>query len=146
MPKPEGSASAQTGLPPRPDSPFEPPTKLDYAVLYGGPLACLAVAAIGLMWLLGPAPRPNPIDEIRRGNIRAGMTFLQVEERLGRPNEVVNLPEGGFENTYRRTSADDLPRSGGFSQDEGTVTFDENGRVVRVRLDRVDAIPPDQQL
>ncbi|MFQ3588370.1 MAG: hypothetical protein SNJ74_10775 [Fimbriimonadaceae bacterium] len=145
MAKPKDSPSAHSGRPPRPDSPFEPPTKLDYAVLYGGPIAFLVVAVLGLSWLLGPAPRPNPVEEIRRGNVRVGMTFLQVEKRLGQPNEIVELPDGAFEYTYRRTSVEDLRRSGGFTQDEGIVTFDANGRVVRVRFDKIDAIPPDQQ-
>jgi hypothetical protein len=119
---------------------LDKPTALDYAVMFGGPLAFLILAILGIMWLLGPPPQPNPVRLLRDGAVRHGMTVVEVERRLGAPKAV--LPrDGGF--TYRYQHGSDRP----FVEEDGYVDFDLRGMVVGFAVEQRDVgqLPQGQQ-
>ncbi|MBX3118301.1 MAG: hypothetical protein KF784_04490 [Fimbriimonadaceae bacterium] len=124
----------------KPRNPDKPKlTRTDYYFLIGGPVAFIAFAILGILWILGPPPRQNPIKLIKDGEVRVGMSIGQVEDVLGRPKEISELPDGGLRYLYVR-NADTA-----FVADEGIVEFSPTGQVTRVATDQFNAVPPDQR-
>ena len=112
---------------------------VDYAFLFGGPILFLLVAYFGLMAIIGPAPRPNPVALLRSGTVSVGMDADEVVRKLGPPNATEQRPDGGLVLHYTRTAMD----SGTVSSDEGLVDVGQDGHVTGIRFDRsTPPLPP----
>lgn len=117
-------------------NPLGKPTALDYAVLFGGPIAFLAIAVFGTLWLLGPAPPNNPVSLLKKGAVQVGMTPEEVVDQVGRPKSIEPRPAGGFTYRYHRGTAEP------FVEEDAYVDFSESGRVVNVTFERTAIRPP----
>lgn len=106
---------------------------IDYAVIIGGPLVCLLIIWIGIRGIVGPAPRPSPVQMLRENAIEIGTTMSEVEKKLGRPSRVQTQPDGSYLLIYTRTV---LESSGSDSLDEATIELTPEGRVQSIRFDR----------
>lgn len=111
---------------------------IDYAVIIGGPAICLLIIWLGIRGIVGPPPRPSPIQMLRDGVIEIGAPMSTVQDRLGRPGRMQELPDGGFIFVYTRTV---LESSGSDSLDEASVQFTPGGRVERITFDRSSPPP-----
>lgn len=111
---------------------------IDYVVMIGGPLAFLLIFWLGVRMIMGPITEPSPVKKLRDGEIAIGTPMAEVEKELGRPNQVVELPDGGFRFVYTRTVFEEQTRSD--SLDEAVVEFTPTGRVQSIRFDR--STPP----
>jgi hypothetical protein len=109
---------------------------IDYAFLFGGPILFLLVAYFGLMAVIGPAPRPNPVRLLRNGAIPIGADADRVLHDLGPPNATEQKEDGSLVLHYLRTSMD----SGTVSSDEALVDVSPDGHVTGIRFDR--STPP----
>lgn len=117
-------------------NPLGKPTALDYAVLFGGPIAFLAIAILGTLWLLGPAPPKNPVSLLKKGAVAPGMSPDEVVEAVGRPNSVEPRDAGGFTYRYHRGTAEP------FVEEDAYVDFSSSERVVSVSFERTPVQPP----
>jgi hypothetical protein len=124
---------------PRP-SPFEKPTKLDYVVLVLGPLLFLTIAVLGIRSLLGIGGGPHPVERLRNGEVRAGMSEPQVLALLGSPRLVVNNEDGTYILRYDRSEWNARDKT--FTQVDADVRFDANGVVSGVAFDSATPAPP----
>lgn len=115
---------------------LSPPTPLDYAIMIGGPLAFLLFAILGMYWVLGPAPPPNPVKLIKDGAVKAGMTYAEVERVVGPPKSIEVRPDGGITWRYRHGTAEP------FVEEDAYVDFGTSGRVINVSVERVNVQPP----
>src|SRR3972149_4602703 len=95
----------------------QPMAFADYAVMIGGPLAFVLTAVLGIMWILGPAPRPNPIEMVRSGKVHPGMTSEQVQDVLGPPKSKVSQPDGGAVWQYHHGTSEP------FVEEEAALAF-----------------------
>jgi hypothetical protein len=109
---------------------------VDYAVLFGGPALFLAIAYFGLMAVIGPAPRPNPVKLLQDGAVSVGASVDEAIRKLGKPNSIEERSDGTYVLHYIRTSAD----GANVSSDAATVEVSESGRVTGIRFDR-SALP-----
>lgn len=92
----------------------------------------MLIAYIGIVSLLGPAPRPNPIAIINRGEVAAGMRASEALSKLGKPTQSAENPDGSFTLTFIRTVMD-----GDVAQHQATVEVDATGVVTSARVERV---------
>jgi hypothetical protein len=113
-------------------------TKLDYAVMIGGPILFFVIFWVGVRLIIGPIPEPSPVQKLRDGKIAIGASMTEVRNELGRPSRVQQLPDGGSLFVYTRTVYEEATRSD--SLDEATVEFTPGGRVQAIRFDR--SAPP----
>lgn len=111
---------------------------VDYAVMFGGPIVFLLIFWIGVRLITGPVPEPSPVKKLREGEIQIGARMTEVNEKLGRPNQVVELEGGGFRYVYTRTVYEEQTKSD--SLDEAVVEFTSEGRVQSIKFDR--SAPP----
>lgn len=111
---------------------------IDYTVIIGGPMICLLIIWLGIRCIVGPGPRPSPIQMLRDGVIEIGAPMSKVQDKLGRPGRMQELPDGGFIFVYTRTV---LESSGSDSLDEASVQFTPSGRVERITFDRSSPQP-----
>lgn len=111
---------------------------LDYAVMFGGPIAFLLVFWLGVRAIIGPVPEASPVKKLRDGEIAIGAKMEDVQKELGRPNQAIELPDGGYRFTYTRTVFEQATRSD--SLDEAIVEFTPTGRVAKIDIKR-DAPP-----
>lgn len=121
----------------RPDkpNPLGKPTAIDYVVLFGGPIAFLAIAVTLILYLIGPAPRQNPVERIKAGAVRVGMTVEDVERAVGPPREATDREDGGF--TYRYKSSPEP-----FVEEDAFIDFSPAGRVLTINIERQSVRPP----
>jgi hypothetical protein len=105
-------------------------------VMIGGPVAFMAIAIWGILWLLGPAPPDSPIQRLRDGRVTPGMTAERAVEILGPPKAVVEREDGSRTLIYQRDSTDP-----GY-QDDGLVEIGAGGFVISTRVERVPVEPP----
>jgi hypothetical protein len=115
---------------------FEKLTPIDYAVLFGGPIAFLLIAWFGLMALAGPPPRPNPFKLLQDGTVTVGMPADKAMEKVGKPTSIQEKEDGSFVLHYLRTSLD----GASLSSDEAQIEIGADGRVTGIRFDR--SAPP----
>lgn len=108
--------------------------------MIGGPLLFLAIAVFGIRALLGPPPELNPVDEIRAGRIRAGMTLDNVVDRLGAPSDLQTKEDGSSALIYRRTGWEQERKE--FVQYEATVSLDASGRVIDAKVEKLQPPAP----
>lgn len=111
---------------------------VDYLVIVGGPVVCLLIVWFGIRAMVGPAPRPNPVQLLRDGEIEIGTKAEDVVKLLGRPSRIQDTQEGGFRYVYTRTVFDQA--TGSDSLDEAVVEFTPGGRTQGVSFDR--SAPP----
>ncbi len=115
------------------------PTAMDYAVMIGGPLAFLLLAVLGILWVLGPGPPPNPVKLIREGAVKNGMSAAEVRRAVGEPKSVVSRPDGGVTWRYRRGTAEP------FVEDDAYVDFGASGHVIGVTVERTHVRSPGEE-
>ncbi len=115
---------------------------LDYAVMFGGPIAFLLIFWFGVRAVMGPIPEANPVKKLREGVVKIGDPLDKVNKELGRANDIVELPDGGFRMVYTRTVFDETTRSD--SLDEAVVEVSPTGRVIRITFDRSEPPRPSQ--
>jgi hypothetical protein len=108
------------------------PAAVDYAVMFGGPAVFLAIVYFGMTSLIGPPPPPNPVDRLREGAVRPGMTEGQVLRNVGRPKGIMDGSDG-YTYRYQRSSWD--PQRRLFVEEDAYVDFDDSGRVARISFD-----------
>jgi hypothetical protein len=120
---------------PKPD-PLGKPTAIDYVFMIGGPVAFLAIAVWGILWLLGPAPPGNPVSLLKKGAVKVGMTPSQVLEKVGNPKSIEPRTGGGF--TYRYHRGTEEP----FVEEDAFIDFSESEKVVNVSFERTAVKPP----
>lgn len=106
--------------------------------MIGGPVLCLLIVWFGIHAIVGPSPRPNPVQLLRDGEVAIGAKAEEVTQKLGRPSRVQEQPDGGFLYIYTRTVFEQA--TGSDSLDEATVEFTPGGRVQGIRFDR--SAPP----
>jgi len=106
---------------------------IDYAVIVGGPLVCLLIIWLGIRGIVGPPPRPNPVQLLHDNGVEIGATMTEVERKLGKPSRVQSQPDGSYWLIYTRTV---LEASGSDSLDEATLELTPGGRVQSIRFDR----------
>jgi len=111
---------------------------IDYAVIVGGPIAFLLILWFGIHAILGPAPRPNPVQLLRDGAIEIGAPMNEVTQKLGRPSRVQTTEDGTIRYIYTRTVFEQATRSD--SLDEAVIEFTPSGRVQAISFDR--SAPP----
>jgi len=104
---------------------------IDYALLIGMPILFFLVAMFGLMRIIGPIPKSSPVQRIKDGEIKAGMSAKEIVDELGAPKEIQAKPDGSATIIYTRTVAD-----GDLQIEEGVITLDTAGRVVESHVDR----------
>jgi len=104
---------------------------IDYALLIGMPILFFLVAMFGLMRIIGPIPKSSPVQRIKDGEIKAGMSAKEIVDKLGAPKEIQAKPDGSATIIYTRTVAD-----GDLQIEEGVITLDTAGRVVESHVDR----------
>lgn len=108
---------------------------IDYAVMFGGPILFLLIFWIGVRLISGPVPEASPVKKLREGKIQIGDTYSEVQQELGRPNQIEELPDGSFRLVYTRTIYDEATKSD--SLDEAVVEITPTGRVANIRLERL---------
>lgn len=101
--------------------------------MFGGPLAFLAVAVFGVLWIIGPAPPSNPIQLIKDQKVTPGMAQERVIEVLGKPKSVVSLPDGGERWEYHHGTADP------FVEEDGDLVFSPGGVLLSATVSRAPA-------
>lgn len=106
---------------------------IDYAVMFGGPIAFMLIFWFGVRMIMGPGTEASPVKKLRDGEIAIGTSMPDVEKELGRPNQVVQLESGGYRFTYTRTVYESQTRSD--SLDEANVQFTPGGRVEKITFD-----------
>jgi hypothetical protein len=111
---------------------------IDYAVMFGGPLAFLLIFWIGVRGIIGPVPEASPVKKLRDGDIAIGAKMADVQKELGRPTRVQELEDGSFRYIYTKTVYEQETKSD--SLDEATIEFTPTGRVMRITFDR--STPP----
>lgn len=102
----------------------------DYAVMIGGPIAFLLVAVLGILWVLGPAPARNPVELVKKGEVRTGMTRSQVLDLLGAPKSKVPLPDGGEAWKYHHGTSEP------FVEEDADLKFDAGGALLGAVVSR----------
>jgi hypothetical protein len=107
---------------------------IDYVVMIGGPLIFLLIFWLGVRVIMGPVPEASPVKKLREGKIAIGSRMVDVEKELGRPNQVVELEDGGYRFVYTRTVYESQTRSD--SLDEAVVEFTPTGRVQKISFEQ----------
>lgn len=120
----------------RQNDPLGKPTRLDYAVMIGGPLAFMLILWLGVNWIVGPAPPPRPLTKLKAGAIKNGMAVEQVLAEIGAPSGTVENADGSFTYRYQATGAD------AFQAEDAFVDFSASGRVVNVTFEKTQVKPP----
>ena len=115
------------------------PTAVDYLAMIGGPIAFLAIAIWGILWLLGPAPPPNPVSKLKGGAVRPSMTQRQVVDAVGEPKSIEPRPDGGVDWVYHRGTAEP------YVEEDASVTFNAQGSVVRVSFEKSSPPPAESK-
>jgi hypothetical protein len=107
--------------------------------MVGGPIVFLLFAVLGILWLLGPAPPPNPVKLIKDGKVQAGMSMAEVQNAVGPPKSIESRSDGGFTWRYRHGTSEP------FVEEDAYVDFSSTGRVLSVTVERVTApvAPPE---
>ncbi len=100
-------------------------------MLYGGPLLFLLFGALLVLWVLGPAPPPNPIAEIRSGKVVSGMSIDQVIAAIGRPKGIEPREDGGMTFRYRHGTSEP------FVEEDAYVDINAAGFVFGTSIERV---------
>ncbi len=116
-------------------------TKLDYAVMFGGPILFILIFWIGMRLIIGPVPEASPVKKLRDGKISIGMSMEQVSKELGRPSRTQTFEDGTEWFVYTRTVYEEATKSD--SLDEAVVEFTPTGRVANIRFERL--VPPAPQ-
>ena len=106
-------------------------TRLDYAVLYGGPLLFLLIAWLMIRMLLGPVPKPDALRLIREGKVRVGANAQTVLNVLGEPKDLIEHEDGSITFRYVKTVWDNEA-----AIEEGIVEIGASGVVTAVRSER----------
>jgi hypothetical protein len=106
---------------------------VDYLVMFGAPLAFLALAWWGIASLLGPGPAPNAFELLRDGRVKPGMSQGQVIAEVGAPKEVVSRPDGGASLRYQRSTW--VPDRKTFVEEDAYVDLDPQGFVTGVAFE-----------
>ncbi|MDX2065796.1 MAG: outer membrane protein assembly factor BamE [Fimbriimonadaceae bacterium] len=106
---------------------------IDWAFLIGGPLVFLAIAWFGLNAIIGPSPTPNPVEQLRAGRIKPGMSEAEVRAILGPPKADVTQEEGKFYYRYQRSAWQSETRT--FTEEDAYVDFEVDGRVSGVSFE-----------
>ncbi|MFZ4506990.1 MAG: hypothetical protein ACOYON_04750 [Fimbriimonas sp.] len=120
----------------------EPMTPLDYSVMFGGPILFFVIAWFGVTQLLGPAPRVNPVEKLRREAVKPGMTESQVIAEVGQPKSIETSPSGGYSFRYQRGVWN--PDRKTFVEEDAYVDFTSGGTVLAVNFDsREPRLPGD---
>lgn len=114
---------------------------LDYAVMFGGPIAFLVIFWLGVRFIGGPVPEASPVKKLRDGEIEIGAKIVDVQKELGRPSKVQEMADGSYRLIYTRTVFDPATKSD--SLDEAVIEFTPTGRVARIRFD-TETTPPSQ--
>jgi hypothetical protein len=113
---------------------------IDYAVMIGGPVAFLACSAALIMMLLGPAPRPNPVQQLRDGKVKTGQTFREMESRVGPASSVTENENGTSTFRYRYSGYDHEARQP--IEEDAYVEVGQDGRILSISFDRrVPTVP-----
>lgn len=108
--------------------------------MIGGPLLFMIVAVWGLRQLSGPPANVPPVERLRDGSVRPGMTEEEVVKIAGRPKSVSEGADG--RTTYRyMDSAWDVQR-GTFVEEDAYVDFDSRGQVSNVTFESRTPEPP----
>jgi hypothetical protein len=110
---------------------------LDYLFMIGGPIAFLLFALLGIYWVLGPGPPPNPVKLIRDGAVTTGMTRKQVLDAVGLPKSEVTNPDGTV--TWRFSHGAEEA----FVEDDAYVDFGGSGTVINVTVERTHVPSPE---
>ncbi|MBC8066084.1 MAG: hypothetical protein H7Y17_14725 [Chlorobia bacterium] len=113
---------------------------LDYAVMFGGPIAFLVIFWLGVRLIAGPTPEASPVKKLRDGEIEIGAKMSDVQKELGRPSKVQEMADGSYRLVYTRTVFD--PSTKGDSLDEAVIEFTPTGRVARITFDSNTTPPP----
>jgi hypothetical protein len=121
---------------PKKESPLGKPTAIDYVVMIGGPVAFLAIAIWGILWMLGPAPPRNPVSLLKKGVVKTGMTPAEVVGQVGQPKSIEPRAGGGFTYRYHRGTAEP------FVEEDAYIDFSMNETVVNVSFERTAVRPP----
>ena len=104
---------------------------IDYLFMIGGPALFLFIAIFGMTKVIGPIPHASPVQRIKDGEIKSGMTLDQVLHDLGKPKEVETHDDGTATVIYTRTVADpDL------QVEEGVIELSPSGTVITTTIDR----------
>ena len=80
-----------------------PPSFFERVVFIGGPLLFLTLLYFGYQTLIGPSPRPNPIEVLKKGSVSVGNSIDVAQERLGPPNSISTAESGNEIYRYERT-------------------------------------------
>lgn len=120
----------------RQNDPLGKPTRFDYAVMIGGPLAFMLILWLGVNWIVGPPPAPRPVQKLKAGAVKPGMTPEQVRSQVGPPAGTVENADGSFTYRYQATGED------AFQAEDAFVDFSASGRVVNVTFERTQVKPP----
>ncbi|MCW5943766.1 MAG: hypothetical protein KIS66_16155 [Fimbriimonadaceae bacterium] len=116
--------------------PLGTPTRVDYAVMIGGPIVFMLILWFGVNWIVGPGPPPRPIQKLKAGVVKNGMTSEQVIAQVGPPAGIVESPDGSFTYRYQGTGED------AFLAEDAFVDFGAGGRVVNVTFEKTPVKPP----
>lgn len=111
-------------------------TPLDWVVLIGGPVAFLAFALTLVFVVLGPGPDLGPIEKIRRGEVKVGMTVLEVESKIGRPKGSTPREDGGFTYRYQHGTAEMMV------EEDAYLEFNPDGFLMSISIERVSVPVP----
>jgi len=112
---------------------LDKPKPFDYAVMIGGPAVFLLLAWLGVTSLIGPPPAVNPVQRLRTGMVKAGMTQSEVERLVGPPRAVVDGEEGRVSYRYQKSTWEPDRRT--FIEEDAYVDFGPDGTVSGVSFD-----------
>lgn len=106
--------------------------------MFGGPLLFLAIAWVGITSLLGPPPPASPVQKLRSGWVKPGMTESEVLAAVGKPAGESERPAGGFTYRYQGSAWDNERRT--FLEEDAYVDFSATGQVSSVTFEA--RVPP----
>lgn len=101
--------------------------------MVGGPVVFFLIAWFGLRAIVGPLPRPNPVQELREGAVRPGMSVREVESSVGTPKSITDRPDGGFTYRYQRSAWDSA--RGTMLEEDAYIDFSPSDSVTAVTFD-----------
>jgi hypothetical protein len=115
----------------RGDAPRVPKLRpIDYVFLVGAPIVFFVFTFYGLARIVGPIPKPSPVQRIKDGEIKPGTSLDDALKRLGKPKSVITQSDGSMTVTYTRTVAD-----GDLQLEEGVITLDATSHVIESHVD-----------
>jgi len=105
---------------------------IDWAFLIGGPIAFLAIAWFGLQAILGPAPPLSPVQKLKQGAVKPGLSEADVLMAVGEPKSVSETDSGA---TFRYQGSLWNAETKTFTEEDVYVDFDSAGRVTSVSFE-----------